>query len=207
MHFSQKINSHRILLPSSSRSQPNRKKKCFFLASFSSHGGAPTRAPRPWPAASCAPPRPSPTPTTIHRSRGSRRALLERPRRRRSLRPWRARSGPTSLRTPTFPSTSGTRTRRRTRRGGPSGSASPPGSRPSAPAASTGPGTASPRREAVLGMEKEKEVRGAGRRFLGNRCRRRRWRSWWRGTGTATAHGRSIWVSFCCSQYRNGVSL
>jgi len=48
---------------------------------------------------------------------------------------------------------------------------------------------------------------GAGRRFLGNRCRRRRWRTWWRGTGTATAHGRSIWVSFCCSQYRNGVSL
>jgi hypothetical protein len=188
---------HLVFLLSLPRpSQPN-KKKCFFLASFS-HGGAPPMAPRPWRVASCAPPHPTPTPTMIHRLRGYLRAHLEHPRRRRrrrrrrrgprSPRQQRARLGPKSLRTPTFPSTSGTHTRRRTHRGSPSGSASPPGSRPSAPAALTGHGTVSPPREEGEGMEKA--MRGAGWRSLGNRCRRRRSRSWLRGTGTAIAHGR-----------------
>lgn len=192
------IQAHLSLIPS----QPN--KRCFFLVSFS-HGGARLRMPRPWQAASCARPHPSPTPMTTLRSRGSLSTHLgrHRRRRRRSPRPWRARSGPTSLRTPTFPSISGTRTRRRTRRGGPSGSASPPGSRPSDPAASTGHGTAQPQHaSARMAVAK----RGAGRKFSGNLCRRRRWRRWWRGTGTVIAHGRSIWVSFfLSSQYQNGV--
>lgn len=166
-------------------------KRCFFLESFS-HGGAPLRTPRPWQAASCAPLHPPLTPTTTTlRSRGFLSSHLGRHRRRRrSPRPWRARSGPMSLRTPTFPLTSGTRTRRQTRHGGPSVSASPPGSRPSAPAASTAHGTAQPRHASAIMLV---ATRGSGRRFSGNLCRRRRWRRWWRGTGTVIAHGRSIW--------------
>lgn len=171
---------------------------CSSVGSFS-HGRAPdSHKPRLCSAAHFAPStQPTPTMMTLRLRESPKPHLELRRRHRRSPKTSLPRSAPTSRHTPTFPSTFGTRTRRLTRFGSPLDSASPPGFRPLALAALIGLGTASPPPpHTPKGTERMfMAVRVVGMRCLARRCRKRRWRSSWSGTGTAIAPGRSIWVS------------